>query len=646
MSAFLLPIFVTFFALGGCSDEETNEVDIDSTDETTQTDDEETSDDDDSTATDEGNVTTTNANDDAGYDSSITFSAEADDYVGEVSSASGTEEDYEYIDLGLSSGLKWARVNIGASSPEERGYYYAWGEIETKEKYSNSTSTTYGVELYDISGNPQYDAAAALWGGHWRMPNTEEFQELVDECEWTWVKYNDVTGYVVTGSNGNSMFLPTTGYIYSSTLYYESSKGFYWSSMADVDNTEMAYDLYFYSTNYDNSAFDNYRRNGRPIRAIYDEDFEYEDCSAAIKLLAGNSSKKWKWDTSWRNDGGSWGNAGYDNGGTNGAWSGGIWWACAPADLTEQLNQSDTGVATGEEDPDAYMIFTIGGTLKSYDSNGNVIRSGGYSVSGYDGTYNQASKNGTANWALGTLSTTEGTILWPFEVNSGGNTVGDFEIMVLNDEELQLIYADEGTGSWSECTWWAFSSKNTGTINGYDYVDLGLPSGVKWATMNVGATMPADYGYYIAWGETSAKSSYTMSSSTTYKVEMGDISGNATYDIARAKWGSTWRIPTYDECNELFDECVWTETTQEDSDGDEINGYLIEGPNGQSIFMPSAGYKMNSSAYYQGSTWNYWTSTPNDDPDLNYWFAYCLFDSGMGGSNRYLGRSVRPVSDQ
>ena len=79
----------------------------------------------------------------------------------------------------------------------------------------------------------------------------------------------------------------------------------------------------------------------------------------------------------------------------------------------------------------------------------------------------------------------------------------------------------------------------TGTISGHDYVDLGLPSGLKWGTCNVGATTPEDYGNYYAWGETTTKSEYSEENSLTYKRDMDDISCNATYDAARANWGGT-----------------------------------------------------------------------------------------------------------
>ncbi|MBQ3596063.1 MAG: hypothetical protein II981_11735 [Bacteroidales bacterium] len=120
----------------------------------------------------------------------------------------------------------------------------------------------------------------------------------------------------------------------------------------------------------------------------------------------------------------------------------------------------------------------------------------------------------------------------------------------------------------------------TGTINGHEWVDLGLPSGLKWATSNVGANSPENYGNYYAWGETETKSTYTIENSITYDVEMSDISGNPQYDVARKKWGSTWRIPTWKECSELEDECTWISTIYGG-----VKGYKIIGSNGNHIFL-------------------------------------------------------------
>ena len=187
-------------------------------------------------------------------------------------------------------------------------------------------------------------------------------------------------------------------------------------------------------------------------------------------------------------------------------------------------------------------------------------------------------------------------------------------------------------------------TSSTGTINGYEYVDLGLS--VKWATVNIGATLPADYGNYYAWGETETKDEYSLDNSVTYgDSSFGDISGDATYDAATANWGSSWRMPTEAERQELVDDCTWTWTTQENSDGEDVKGYLVEGTNGNSIFLPAAGRRYGSSLDNAKPYGFYWISTPL----ASYTdYAYCLDFSGnnhnMSISGRCYGGSVRPVS--
>ena len=181
-------------------------------------------------------------------------------------------------------------------------------------------------------------------------------------------------------------------------------------------------------------------------------------------------------------------------------------------------------------------------------------------------------------------------------------------------------------------------ARTHGSSNGYDWVDLGLS--VKWATCNVGASKPEDYGNYYAWGETNTKSSYTIDNSKTRGKSMGDIKGNSNYDAARAKWGGKWRLPTKTEMQELINKCTWTWTTQNG-----VKGYKVTGPNGNSIFLPAAGCRRGSSLYDAGSLGRFWSSSPSEGS--GYSDAYYL-DFGSGGhlmSNfgRYYGLSVRSI---
>ena len=177
-------------------------------------------------------------------------------------------------------------------------------------------------------------------------------------------------------------------------------------------------------------------------------------------------------------------------------------------------------------------------------------------------------------------------------------------------------------------------------INGHEYVDLGLPSGLKWATCNVGASSPEEYGDYYAWGEIETKSEYRIDKCKTSKKSMKDISGNATYDVARAKWGGSWRLPTKKELEELENNCKWEWTTQNGK-----QGYKVTGPNGNSIFLPAAGVCDGFSLYNAGVYGYCWSSSPYESYDSGaYNLVFGGSHRGIGWDHRGIGRSVRPVS--
>ncbi len=178
----------------------------------------------------------------------------------------------------------------------------------------------------------------------------------------------------------------------------------------------------------------------------------------------------------------------------------------------------------------------------------------------------------------------------------------------------------------------------SGAIQEHDYVDLGLS--VKWATCNVGAEDPTDYGEYYAWGETPTKTSYVEGNCAMWDKKVGDITGNGSRDAAKANWGGSWRLPTRDEMEELLTECThrWC---QEDGH----NGYLLTGPNGKTMFLPAAGRRYGSQVGLAMEVGMYMSSTPCEGDDERCWGL------GLNGGDiflnwyyRYFGFTVRPVS--
>ena len=184
----------------------------------------------------------------------------------------------------------------------------------------------------------------------------------------------------------------------------------------------------------------------------------------------------------------------------------------------------------------------------------------------------------------------------------------------------------------------------TGKVNGHEWVDLGLPSGTRWATCNVGATTPSQGGGLYAWGETATKTTYMPENGKTYGKDINDISGNATYDVATAKWGKGWRMPTKAEFDELLEYCDYKYEKLDGRWGHRFTHRL----NGRSIFLPSTGHKERGSEHiYPNVCGNYWSSTPYKNEQMSgahdYHFGAALGEMGQG--ERSSGFGVRPVID-
>ncbi len=223
---------------------------------------------------------------------------------------------------------------------------------------------------------------------------------------------------------------------------------------------------------------------------------------------------------------------------------------------------------------------------------------------------------------------------------------------------INILVALVMTGDEMKCS----AQTVSGQVEGHDYVDLGLPSGIKWATCNVGATKPTEFGDYFAWGETKPKENYHWS---TYKwciynptilakpsgitkyntvSNWGTIDNRTTLEVeddaATENWGSAWRMPTMDEIKQLRENCDWRWV--KDFQGSGVNGHLgTSKNNGATIFLPAAGHHHCRIIYGDGRFGSYWSSSLCEAYSD---FACCFSPpDGVVYDYRYFGRCVRAV---
>ena len=470
----------------------------------------------------------------------------------------------EAVDLGLS--VKWATCNLGAETPYKFGFYYAWGEVSPKYSYNLSAYKWYDLKNYSytkyftdpanvdasckVKLDAEDDAAHVLWGGDWRMPTPEEFEELIENCSWEWTTEDGIIGYRITslveGYTGNSIFLPASGYRYYNYEYGQGEYAYYWTS--SLDETEGVNDFaqYIYFDSDFMSLWHHYRYQGRTIRAV--EPFGNSDIEKVV------------------------------------------------------LDKDSVQLSIGAH----YKLGIYG-----YTTSGRV-------VSVEDVVWNSDNPD--------VAVVRDGVII---AIAEGTCTIS----AVYNNETLK-------------CKIVVFDPSKP------QYVDLGLS--VMWATFNIGANSPEEYGDYYAWGETELKDNYDMSTYKWYdynsgnftKYNLGAVYGDVDLkyrldpedDVAHVVWGDEWRLPTNEEFQELIDSCDWYWTSYNG-----VAGYQVQSRvNDNYIFLPVTGYK-EGDVVYDRSSYNVYMSNSLYINRIGYYTVYCLEGDYLRNYYRFSGYTARAV---
>lgn len=607
--------------------------------------------------------------------------------------------------------------------------------------YSNGQFTNIGS---DISGT-QYDAATHVMGKDWRMPTKAEYEELISKCEWKFVTYRKVRGWKVTGPSGNSIFLPATGYVLNDWNEDVSINGFYWSSnvtdnLREVYTLFTSMNDYTMYSNYMNRFEGRTIRavtgaEGNEDVSVQTETFTIPGTDVSFKMIGVEGGTFWMgaadddeeaYDNEkprhqvtlssfaigetevtqalWEAVMGS--NPSYHKG-ANYPLEGATWNECL--DFISKLNtltgrqfrlptEAEWEYAarggknthgykySGSNNLDvvgwygeiAYMSHAVAqkqpNELGLYDMSGNVnewcqdlLDSDYYNYSPAInpcnttvGTNRIARGGGWHNAARVCRVSTRPS--WPPEQPDEIHFLG-----------LRLALSDGGSSPQ------AYLSCPDG--NHPHMIDLGLPSGTKWACCNVGADKPEAYGGYYAWGETEEKDDYDWG---TYKWCDGDYNKLNKYcihekygtvdnktmldpedDVANVKWGGGWRMPSSSEIAELSNNCKIEIVINgrrydyyEAGTSEEKDGFLFIGPNGNILFLPAAGMKYYMYPHESGKYAQIWSSNLYV---VDYTGSYssswsdgaCFggwgFDADGGGADwngytsRDEGKSVRPV---
>ncbi len=704
---------------------------------------------------------------------------------------------HEYVDLGLPSGTLWATCNIGADSPTDFGDYFAWGETEPKETYTDTNykflsdrkMTKYNATDGRTKLLAADDAATANWGAEWQMPSKEQMDELLDanNTNIQWTQMDGVNGLKVTSlSNGKSIFLPAAGYPSGATEVEVGRGGYYWSrSLYTEENWQACYMAFDYYG--DGDTYYDERRTGKTIRPVKTktngstDNHEWVDLDLpsgtlwATMDVGAETPEEYGYHFAWGeivtkdkttpSQDYSWANYKWCKGSENTMTK----YCCQSSygyngftdNLAELLPEDDAATANWGANwqmPSSNQITelvnsqytTLGymnGCMKiTSNSNGNYILlhysdpdQRNYYSGAWDEYYwaisywSRSLSRNYNDYAVGLYENSEddifgsggddryhGYYVRPVRVGASDRVFVERiylpELLTLQPGKARTLIAtirpenaDVKTLAWESSNTSVAKVSNTGvvtavavgtctitcsatdgsrmkatcevtvntvsgSINGKDYIDLGLPSGTLWATCNVGADYPEEYGNYFAWGETETQDNYTWE---TYKYckdsekTMTKYCGNSNYgyngftdtltellpedDAATKNWGANWQMPSEEQIEELINS-EYTTMTHTEQNG--IYGRMFTSKiNGNSIFLPYADVREGTripqiNDDYSGEYWSRSFHTYLSYYGYGLGF-YNFKDHGSGDEIEYhiyrsscsrdLGCPVRPV---
>ena len=565
------------------------------------------------------------------------------------------------IDLGLPSGNLWASFNLGASKPEESGYYYAWGETIPKNLYdwktylwcegSSSTLTKYnsssniGAIDNKQALDPNDDAAAMALGDNWSMPSPDDVEELIANCTWTWSTVNGVKGYYVKSKvNDARIFIPAAGNMkYGDRTESFNSEGFYLCNTAVESSINVKILLFASFAYYLSSTREPYssRSRGLTIRPIHKPavtEPRYINVSPSSYTLETGQTLTISAAVGPDGD--------YDHSIT--------WRSSNTAVATVDNNGIVTAIAAGSATITARTTNNLTAECKVTVTK-PIVSVTGISISKES---LELFADGSAQLTASVIpsNATEKSVIWSSNNASVATVSTSGLVRAISNGNATITVTSKDGGFKKTC------SVTVQDMPVPTAVDLGLS--VKWASFNVGAASPEDEGCLYAWGETSTKDSYTVENykwweymyveSNIYTLIIKKYKDDNEYaslnkpdntlekedDVAYVKYGGKWHMPSCVQIKELIDKCEWTYTKIGN-----VYGYKVKSKkNSNYIFLPIGGYwssSLDSSKWYSKLKQS---GLVVGDIDNYLAYAFWVNEPGkLGTQYRYVDEMVRAV---